>query len=267
LTETVQGLIGGLGGSNQTAALAAFVAVADELGIPPNVGPYPRANIFFALVWRRWEAARQAIGRQVLRAALSGLLVGVLGSSTPFFSYLAAPEYYQQVLQGLVTLPSWMFSGALMFLLIGCLQGAASGFALGLADAIWRDMGHRTWRWALGVSSGLALTILLTAFSFAGVTSPEAGPLVFIPVYLLSGVANGAAATLVIPRLGTSAPLGSLLKRAAAAIPMTAASAVPYAFLLFRSSAGPTLAHRLLFSVGFPVALAVVFGRRKGHIV
>jgi hypothetical protein len=261
--ETMTGLADDLRGPDHAAALEAFVSVADTVGLPDEIGQYPKMPVLLALAWRRWRARREAIVRQVGRAALGGVLVSFLGASTPLFYYLAYPEDYHLLVQGTFPLPAWMFSGVLMFLLIGCLQGAASGLALGVADAVWHDMAHRTWRWAWGIGSGLALALLLTLLSFWRVSDPDVGPGVFVPVYLLYGVAFGAAATITIPPLGTRMPIRLQLRHAARAIPLTAATTVLYAFVVFPSMALETVGHRLLFAVGFPLALALLFGRRS----
>jgi hypothetical protein len=185
----------------------------------------------------------------------------VLGSAAPLSYYLSYPEDFQLLIQEVLPLAAWAFSGALMFVLVGSLQGAASGFSLALADALWGDLGRRGWRWVVGLASGLALALLLTVLSFWGVTGPETGPSLYIPVYVLSGLASGAAATIVIPRMGNMSPFQELLKRSVPAIAVTMASTVPYALLLFPSTALQTFLYRSLYAIGFPLALALLFGR------
>jgi class 3 adenylate cyclase len=262
--ETMAGLAAGMSGPHRAAAQTAFAAVADQIGIPAGVGPYPTAPVFSALAWKRWRANRQAVRRQIGRSALAGPVVSLFGCATPLFYYLSYPEEFQQLVTGVFPLAAWVFSGALMFMLIGSVQGTASGFALGVADAFWSGSGHRTWRWASGLASGLALATLLTLFSFWRLTGPEVGAGTYIPVYILCGLTSGAAATIVIPRLGNRPSVGNLLKRTPWAIALMAASTIPYAFLVFPSTALETFLHRLFYAIGFPLSLALLFGRWPG---
>jgi class 3 adenylate cyclase len=264
-TETMAGLAVDISGPHKAAALAAFVAVADEIGVPADVGPYPSAPVFSAIAWKRWEASRQAVLRQTGRSALVGPIVGPLGCAAPLSCYLAFPEEFHRLTAEVIPLSAWMFSGALIFVLIGSLQGAASGFALGVADAVWKDIQQRSWRWAAGLGSGLAMTGILTLFTIWGVMSPDAGASVYLPLFVLSGLASGAAATMVLPRLGDRPSVGELMKRALGATVLLAVANIPVAFLAFRSTTLESFVFRLLFAIGFPLALALLFGRWRGN--
>jgi len=265
VAETMAGLIDGLNGSNQAVALAAFVAVADEVGIPKEVGPYPKTPVFLGLAWRRWQAKRGMIIRQTIRAGLGGAIMSLFGCLVPLFYYLAFPEDYYSGIE-MIGLSAWVLSSAMLFLLIGTLQGVASGLALGVADALWHDIAHSNWRLILGVGSGLALSMLLILLSLWGVASPEVGAGVFIPVYIIYGLVFGAAATIVIPQLGATVPVGRQLRRAAAAILVTVLITVPYVFLVYPNMVAETLAHRLAFAVVFPLTMAPLFARRTKQV-
>jgi Na+(H+)/acetate symporter ActP len=183
----------------------------------------------------------------------------------PLFYYLAFPEAYYSGIE-IFPLSAWVFSGAMMFLLIGSVQGVASGFALGVADALWHDIAHSNWRLILGAGSGLALSTLLILLSLWGVANPKVGAGVFIPMYILYGLAFGAAAAIVIPRLGATAPLSRQLKRAAVATLVTGLITVPHVFLVYPNIVSETLPHRLSFAAVFPLTMAVLFARRTKRV-
>jgi hypothetical protein len=261
--ETMAGLVDGMSGSNPASALAVFAEVANVVGIPEELGPFPRARVLLALGWRRWQANREAIMRRTITAGFGGAVMSLFGCLVPLFVYLAFPDdYYESI----ATLPlsAWVFSGAMMFLLIGSVHGAASGFALAVADALCHDIAYRSSRLILGIGSGLVLSTLLILLSLWQVASPEVGAAVFIPVYILYGLAFGAASTVVIPQLGTRRSVRQQLRRAAAAMLVTTVTTVPYVFLLYPNMVSETLPHRLSFAVVFPLIMALVFvGRTK----
>jgi len=58
--------------------MAAFVAVADEIGLPDNVGSYPKVSVDTALAQRRWREDKSLILKQTIRAALGGALAMAL---------------------------------------------------------------------------------------------------------------------------------------------------------------------------------------------
>ncbi|KPL16311.1 MAG: hypothetical protein AMJ93_15905 [Anaerolineae bacterium SM23_84] len=264
VVETMAGLVDSLDGPNHAAALAAFAEVADVVGIPEDLGAYPRTRVLLALAWRRWQANREAIMRQAIRAGFGGAVMSLFGCLVPLFVYLAIPEVYYDFVEETLPLSAWIFSGAMMFLLIGSVHGAASGFALGVADALCHDIAYRSSRLILGIGSGMVLSMLLILLSLWQVASPEVGPVVFIPVYILYGLAFGAASTVVTPRLGTRRSIRPQLRRAAVAMLVTTVITVPYVFLLYPNMVAETLPHRLSFAVVFPLIMALVFvGRTK----
>ena len=225
----------------------------------------PLLQVLLALAWKRWQAHREAILRQTIRAGFGGVSMALFGCLVPLFVYLARPEVYYDWTENTMPLSAWVFSSAIMFLLIGGVQGAASGFVLAVTDALSHNIAHRALRLILGTGSGLALSTLLILVSLWQVAGPDVGPAVFIPVYVVYGLAFGAACTAVIPPLGARRSLGQQLRRAALAVPVTAVTTVPYVFLVYPTMVAETLPYRLCFAVVFPATMALAFVGRANE--
>jgi class 3 adenylate cyclase len=265
LVETMASLTAGLDGPNQATALAALAEVADVVGIPEGLGSFPRMQVFLSLAWRRWRASRDAILRQTVRATVGGMLMFLFGCCVPLFYYLAVPEaYYAGVAD--MGLAAWVFSGAMMFLLIGEIHGSASGFILGVVDALCHDIGHGRLRLLLGLGSGLPLAGWLVLLTFLGLVFPDVGAAVFIPVYVFYGLGLGAASALVIPPLGTNSSVHRQLTRAAAAIAVAAPVTALYVYLVYPTMVVETLPNRLIFAIVYSLAMALVFVRRTEQV-
>ena len=257
LREAVDPLLAALRSTNDSSALAALVAVADEVGLPANVGPVPRPALALGIAQRRWREGRAKIFSQTVRAAVGGALALMLhGAGTPAYMALGRPEIFATA-QDFVTIPGWMISAAVTGMVVGALQGAALGFGVGLADSLWHGPGRRPWRLVMGALAGLIQPAYLIPFSLAGLLAPQAGPEVYVPVNILYGLVLGAVVSPGLPRLGERPPwrshIGKPLLSAVALVAVT----VPYVLLVYRDLAGVSMLSRILFAFVLAIGLGM----------
>jgi len=264
LREAVSPLLATLRSTNDPAALAALVAVADEVGLPSDVGPLPRPALALGIAQRRWRASRGQVLAQAGRAAVGGALaLAAHGAGTPGYMALARPEVFATA-QDFVTIPGWMISAAVTGLVVGALQGAALGLGVGLADAMWQGPKRRIWRRVAGALAGLVQPAYLIPFSLAGLLKPVAGPGVYVPVNILYGLILGALISLGLPRLGERPPWRSHIGKPLLSAAALAVATVPYVLLVYVDQAGISMLSRLLFAVilAFGVGMSQCHWRR-----
>ncbi len=248
LREAVSPLLAALGSTNEPAALAALVAVADEVGLPADVGPVPRLSVGLGVAQRRWRASRGRVLAQAARAAVGGAVaLAVHGAGTPAYMALGRPEIFATA-QDFITIPGWVISAAVTGLVVGALQGAALGVSVGIADAMGHGPKRPVWRLAAGALAGLVQPAFLIPFSLAGLLEPVAGPQVYVPVNILYGLILGALVSLGMPRLGERPPWRAHLARPLLSAAAVAAATVPYVFLVYVDQAGISMLSRLLFA-------------------
>jgi hypothetical protein len=215
------------------ASLAAFVAVADEVGLPEDIGPYPKLMVTLTLAQRRWRNKRRALTSQTVWAAISGSAgMAIVGALSPLFVAMANPEGFQLGL-GFTGLAAWIFSGMLAGLVFGAIRGASLGFFVGLADALSSSQSVRRWRLLAGALGGLVFSARFIGFVTMGLQTPESPPQVYIPIAILTGLLTGAAITLVIPRLGAPAPIDRQLRRLLLTVVLLALILIAYDWIVY----------------------------------
>ncbi len=244
----VASLLAGLRTANEPSAMAALVAVADEIGLPVEAGPVPRLGIGLGVAQRRWRAARGQVWAQALRAAVAGALsLALHGSGTPAYMALARPEVFASA-SGFVTIPGWIISAAVIGLVVGGLQGAALGLAVGLADALRRRRRGDAVRLSAGALAGLIQPAYSVPFALVGLLRPAAEPAVYVPVNILYGLLLGAITALGMPLLGERPPWKRHLGLPLLCATMSALVTIPYVFLIYQAEAGISMLSRLLFA-------------------
>jgi hypothetical protein len=267
LHAVAMGLIAGLETGNEAAPLSALVALEDEFGLPEGAGPYPRLPVAAALTQRRWQAQRGNVLRQTARAGLGGALaLALFAMGTPLYYALAFPEEFDEIAENIVTLPAWMLSSALMGIVVGGILGMASGFAVGLADALWKGGSRGRWRLLVGSLAGLVHSAYLILFSLIGAFLPSASSSVFIPADIVYGLVQGLIAALVIPPLGTFASFRQQFLRAVSAGLASVLVTIPYVYVVYVGEASSSMFSRLLsaFLLMFGLGIALSSRTRKG---
>lgn len=264
LEEVVEKLLSELNEENSTSALAAFVAVADEVGLPEVVGPYPRLSVWLGLAQRRWRANSEAIRRQIVKAGLGGALaMALIALLQTLPGYLINPEYYQET-QEQIPFVMTLIAGALLGLFWGGLQGIAIGLHMGLADAFGKGKTHPRWRLFWGGMAGLTYSIIYIILSLSGGFQPEAGPELYIPLYLVYGFCLGIALTFTIPQLGTFSSTPTQIRRSLLATGIIAILSVPIELLVYPVEYISAISLDLIFAVIYPLGIALaVRGRRQ----
>jgi hypothetical protein len=257
-----------LGSANDAAPLSAVVALEDEFGLPEDVGPYPTFPVAAALVQRRWQAQRATILRQTFRAGLGGALAwAVVSMCIPLFYFLVLPDEFREASGDLVSLPTWMFINFLSGLVVGGLLGSASGFAVGLADALWKGASRRRWRLLVGSLAGLVHAGYLIVFCLIGAWFPSASASVYIPVYIVYGLLQGLIATFVIPPLGTLASPRQQLVRSVLAGGASVLVTIPCVYLLYEIEAPHNLYTRLILAFALPFGIGMALSSRSRRVV
>jgi hypothetical protein len=252
--EVVQVLQADIQSGDDLAAEAAFVAVMDEVGLPEDVGPYPKFSVGLALARRRMRYQWGIIFRQAGRAAAgAGLLMSINGLAAPFYVFLSFPSDYQETL-GFMSLRTWILSGALGSLLLGAPQGFASGFATGLADALWRDLSRRIMRIILGALAGLVLAAIIL---LGEVGSISISPALYYSLYIIYGLIMGAIITITIPRLGNPANRKTQLRRALQACSLAIIATLVLVFLIYQDQFILFLPFRVMMAILIPLGVAL----------
>jgi DNA-binding SARP family transcriptional activator len=262
--ETVAGqLAANFQATRDASALEALVAVADEVGLPENLGPYPKFPVALALAHRRWQMYKSSIVRQMILAAVGGALaLALCGSASPFFIALSSPEMFQKNLN-FVSLPAWMVSGAVTGIIWGSLQGAPEGFMVGLADALWRGKPHCRWRLVFGGLAGLVNSILLIIFMATGLFGSSAMPAVYILASILDGCLIGSASSLAVPPLRAYLSARRRWLQAIGASGIIALITVPFIYTVYPEGAGAALPFRLAWAALFPLGLAFMLSNSR----
>jgi DNA-binding SARP family transcriptional activator len=264
--SVVEGLLRDVNSKGSASALTAFVAVADEVGLPERTGPYPKFSVGVALAQRRWRANASSVLRQVWRAALGGALAMAIVANLQLIPALILdPEAFQQNLE-LLTLPMWVLSNALLGLFWGGAVGSALGLSLGVADALRKTQPNELGRFIFGGVAGLVQAIIIILFTLVEAFHPVVGPEVYIPVDLVYGFLTGAAFSLVFPRLGSKVTLKSQLVQSARASGLGVIIAFPAAYLLYQDTVLVNVIVDLLFVVLFPLGVGIALADRKGTV-
>ena len=261
--EVVAGLRDDLVSGGETVALHALVAVADRFGLPADIGPYPKLPVALGLARRRWQAHRGAIVRQTVRAGAGAALAWALfGMTTPLYVALALPEDFGEITQGLLSASAWMLVSTLGALVVGAILGMASGFAIGVADALWTAELRTRWRILAGGLAGLAHSAYLILFALVGAFEPMAPPSVYIPADIVYGIVQGLIVAFAIPQLGSGSSFRQQLIRSACAGGVSALTAVPYVFSVSPAEPIVLFLSRLLNAFLLPFGVGLALSRR-----
>ncbi len=240
----------------EDTALAALAAVADEIGLPEDMGPYPKLPVFIGFAKRRWQFHRDSIRRQVIHGSRgAALCAALIGTTAPFFTAITSPESFRLGVE-IVPIPPWILLGAFTLLIIGGVQGAASSLAMGLADVMWDDWRRRRRRILLGIFAGFVFSGYLILFTLLGLYDLPTTPGVFIPVYLVYGVVLGAMFSFMIPRLGDHVSLRVQLKRFFVVTTVIGFATIFQMYFCYRELDIPYLIFRALF----PIMIALGLG-------
>jgi len=181
-------------------ALAALVAIADEVGLPKDSDSYPRYQVLYALFQRRWRENKKTITRYAIRGGWrTGLFMLVLGLLTPLYTALVNPENYADALS-LWTVPVWSLMGGASTLVIGGIQGYLSYLSVGTADMLWRGTQTRWGRYLFGAAAGLFFTLYEITFIMLNLYAiPRLGSIIYAPLLVLFGLILGFGLAVVIP--------------------------------------------------------------------
>ena len=243
--------------------MEAFVAVADEIGLPEDVGSYPKISIGIALAQRRWREHKSHILKQTGRAALGGALAMALVANLQLIpTALMTPDDFRQNLE-LTSLPLWIFSNALLGILWGGLLGAAIGFTVRFADSMWQGKNNGRWRFTLGALAGVVHAFFLILLPLAEGFNSTAEAAIFIPVYLVYGLLTGGALTWVIPSSGVHWRTRDRLMRVIYSTGFIAIIALPTVYLVYQDEMVSAIVLHLLVAFFFPLGLAVTMARIK----
>jgi DNA-binding SARP family transcriptional activator len=259
LKPVVDGLLEEVNTRGGMAAMAAFVAVADEVGLPEDVRSYPKLSVAISLAQRRWKAYASTILRQTIRAAMGSAIAMALVADLQLLpGAILNPEGFRQNLE-LTPLPMTLIASALLGLFWGGLLGGALGFMTGLADALWQGKANRTWRIACAALAGLVHTFFLVLISLSGGFRPVAEASIYIPVYIFYGLYIGGALSMVVPRLGSTAHLKAQLLKSLWAFLIISVVIFPVIYIVYQEEAAKDIFVDLLFALIFPFGLGIAF--------
>jgi hypothetical protein len=261
-------LLDDINSNGDAASIAAFVAVADEIGLPDDVGPYPKLPVALALAQRRWRDNRSFLTRQVARAVLGAAIASSIdGSAAPLYLAMTSIESFYDTLQ-LVTIPTWMITGALGMTLIGGVQALTSSISVGIADIFWRGRSRWIWRLILGGLAGLVLSGFMFVFTLISTEESLAQPLAYVAVYLLYGILFGLSLTIAFPKLGKPVTMRSQLKQGLWGSAAALFATIPYIFgdLIVLEQAISNIPERLVFAIVLPLGIAVALTTSKETI-
>jgi DNA-binding SARP family transcriptional activator len=251
-----------------TASVAAFVAVLDEVGLPEDVGPYPKFPVALALAQRRWQDFRLLLTKQVGRAVLGAAIVSAIdGSAAPLYLAITSIESFYDTLQ-LVTVPTWMITGAMGMALIGGAQAFASSLSVGVADIFWRGRSRVVWRLILGGTAGLVLAGFMFIFTIISTEESLAQPMMYMAIYLLYGVLFGISLTLVFPQLGKQVTRKLQLRQGLWSSLAAVLATIPYVYgdLFVLEQAISNFPERLVFAIVLPLGIAIALMTSKETI-
>jgi hypothetical protein len=255
LGKVTEGLLEQVHSNGGSAAMAAFVAVADEVGLPEDVGSYPTLTVGVALAQRRWREDKTLILKQSGKAAIGGAIAMALVANLQIIpSIWITPEAIDQYLE-FTTIPMWILSNALIGLMWGGILGAGMGFLVGLADSLWRGRSKGRWHLVFGGLAGLIHAFFLVMMSASGGLAPTADAAIYAPVYLLYGLLIGGVLSNVIPVLGQSFPFRKqVLKSLGISLVLTFLAA-PTVYVIYRERMLSALILHFLVAVLFPLGL------------
>jgi len=267
LKAVVDGLLEEVNSRGGVAAMAAFVAVADEIGLPDNVGSYPKVSVGTALAQRRWREDKSLILKQTIRAALGGALAMALVANLQIIpSAWMTPDLIDQYLE-FTTLPVWIFSNALLGLMWGGLLGAAMGFFVSLGDSLWSGKSTGKWRYFLGGLAGLVHSFFLILMSLSGGLKPMAEASVYVPVYLFYGLLIGGVLSRALPTLGVTLALRRQVIHSMGISAIVAIVAAPTVYVVYREQMATALVLHFLFALLFPMGLAAALSGAKKNVI
>lgn len=263
LQEVLDRLLEEVNSQGSVSALSAFVAVADEVGLPEDIGPYPKFTVWIALAQRRWRANSEAIRRQIVRAGLGGAIaMALVGIVQIVPGTVLNPEFFDETVE-LMPIAMTMIAGALLGLFWGGLQGIATGLNLGFTDAMWKGKSHPKLRLFFAGLAGLTYSMIYIILSLSGGFSPEAGPEIYIPLYLVYGFCLGMALSLIVPQLGVPSPTRRQLRRSLWASGIIAILSVPLEFLVYPVEYVAAISLDLIFALIFPLGIAIALRSRE----
>jgi len=261
--KVVELLLDDLNKPGEDTALAALAAVADEIGLPEDIGPYPKLPVFLGFVRRRWQFHQDSIRRQVIQGSRGAALYSALiGATAPFFLAITSQEAFRMSLE-VVPIAPWILLGAFTLLVIGGGQGAMSSLAVGLADVIWDDWRRGRRRILLGIFAGLVFSGYLILFTLLGLYDLPTTPAVFIPVYLVYGVVLGAMFSFMIPQLGDHVSLREQLTRFLLVAAGIGFATIFQMYFCYRELDIPYLIFRALFPIMIALGLGLTLREYK----
>ena len=240
------------------AALLVLSAVVEQVGLPENFGPYPRLRVWYEALKKRWRRHRESIlGRAVWAGLGLAVLEGINGAAAPFYTYIRSRSDYYDSLTSL-SLPAWILSGAIGFMIIGFSLGFSACFLIGLSDMFRRNRPEvrRFWAGGLaGLSFGLLLVLLTT---LATETSrPPVPPILYNTVYFLYGFLIGMSLTLSIPALNEPVGLRARLPGILVNTALCAGLTIPYVWILYQDRALEALPVRVMLAGLMPLGIAL----------
>ena len=255
LEKVVEGLLEDVNSKGGAAATAAFVAVADEVGLPEVVGRYPRLSVGLAIAQRRWSANSPKIRRQVVRAIAGGAIAMALVASIQLVpAAIMKPDLFQASLE-FTTLPIWLLSSAILGLFWGGIQGAVVGLNLGIADTVWQGKKRGRLVWA-GLA-GLVYSFFYILLSLSGGFTPIVGPSIYIPIYVFDGLILGVALSLVVAELGSEKAVRTQFRRSFWASALILLALVPSEMVIYQHDPASAIALDIIFALLFPLGLAL----------
>jgi DNA-binding SARP family transcriptional activator len=245
--------------SGNQSAIDAMVALMD-FGIKiPEFETSAQITVLAAFFKLRWERYNETLRDQMLRSGTGASIASILHVSTaPFYADLTFSEGIQGMLNNLT---AQSLLSALAYLLIGGCQGLASGFAIGLADALAVQRTAAKWRLFAGGLSGLVLSTILIILTWVGLLFGHAGPEVFIPVNIAYGILIGVGTSFVYPRLGELRGLREQLKRGLLVTLVLLGITTAQVYILYQELALSILPGRIMFVLLVVFGLAAAFSK------
>lgn len=255
--QVFSGILADLSNETDLAAMAAFVVLVDEYGLPADAAGYPKFSLSINLLQRRLRLYGKLIWRQGIRCAFGGaVFLALNGMAAPLLTALSDPAQYEETLE-ILTVPAWMIISALGLLILGLFQGMSSGLLVGFADAAWRPPSRQVFRSLLGAISGLLMTFYLSLFTAIGATVPNSPPAVYHALYVVYGLLMGWIISRVIPPLVLADRMNSRALRTAIAAAAAALASIPFVYLVYEHEATEFLLSRIVLSVMLVLGIAI----------